>query len=57
LLATNEGGVFKLKLHVLSQPVEHTLVLGARPCSPGMRCVEHFALPRFLLALPAAVLL
>jgi hypothetical protein len=30
LLATNEGGVFQLKLHVLSRPAEHTLVLGAR---------------------------
>jgi hypothetical protein len=52
LLATNEGGVIKLKLHVLSQPIEHTLVLGARPCSPGRRCVQHFP---FLGFLPAPV--
>jgi hypothetical protein len=31
LLATNEGGIIQLKLHVLSQPAEHTLVLGACP--------------------------
>ena len=52
LLATNEGGIFQLKLQVLSQPVEHTLVLGARPCSPGVRCVQHFP---FLGFLPAPV--
>jgi len=52
LLATIEGGVFQLKLHVLSQPVEHTLVLGARPCSAGRRCVQHFP---FLGFLPAPV--
>ena len=38
----------KLKLHVLSQAVEHTLVLGARPCSPGVRCVQHFPFLGFL---------
>jgi hypothetical protein len=52
LLATIEGGIFKLMLHVLSEPVEHTLVLGARPCSPGRRCVQHFP---FLGFLPAPV--
>jgi hypothetical protein len=52
LLASIEGGVFKLKLHVLSPPVEHTLVLGARPCSAGIRCVQHFP---FLGFLPAPV--
>jgi hypothetical protein len=52
LLATIERGVFKLKLQVLSQPVEHTLVLGARPCSAGIRCVQHFP---FLGFLPAPV--
>jgi hypothetical protein len=52
LLATIEGDVFTLKLHVLSQPAEHTLVLGARPCSPGRRCVQHFP---FLGFLPAPV--
>ena len=52
LLATIEGGVFKLKVHVLSQPVEHTLVLAARPRSPGVRCVQHFP---FLGFLPAPV--
>jgi hypothetical protein len=52
LLSTIEGGVFNLKLHVLSQPVEHTLVLGARPCSAGVRCVQHFP---FLGFLPAPV--
>jgi hypothetical protein len=52
LLATIEGDVFQLKLHVLSQPVENTLVLGARPCSAGIRCVQHFP---FLGFLPAPV--
>ncbi len=52
LLATLEGSVFQLKLHVLSQPAEHTLVLGARPCSAGRRCVQHFP---FLGFLPAPV--
>jgi hypothetical protein len=52
LLATNEGSILQLKLHVLSQPVEHTLVLGARPCSPGVRCVQRFP---FLGFLPAPV--
>ena len=52
LLATSEGGAFKLRLHVLSEPAEHTLVLGARPCSPGVRCVQHFP---FLGFLPAPV--
>ena len=52
LLATNEGGAFQLKLHVLSQPAEHTLVLGASPCSPGIRSVQRFP---FLGFLPAPV--
>jgi hypothetical protein len=52
LLATKEGDVFKLKLHVLSPPAEHTLVLGARPCSAGIQRVQH--LP-FLGFLPAPV--
>ena len=52
LLATTEGGAFQLRLHVLSGPAEHTLVLGARPCSPGVRCVQHFP---FLGFLPAPV--
>lgn len=52
LLATNEGGVFQLKLQVLSQPAEHTLVLGASPCSPGIRSVQRFP---FLGFLPAPV--
>ena len=52
LLAINEGGIIKLKLHVLSQPVEHTLLLAASPRSPGVRCVQHFP---FLDFLPAPV--
>jgi hypothetical protein len=52
LLATNDGQTFQLKLQVLSQPVEHTLVLGASPCSPCRRCVQHFP---FLGFLPAPV--
>jgi hypothetical protein len=50
LLATNEGGIIQLKLNVLSQPVEHTLVLAASPRSPGVRCVLHFPFLGFLLA-------
>jgi hypothetical protein len=52
LAATNDGGLFKLKLHVLSLPAEYTLVLGASPRSPGVRCVQHFP---FLGFLPAPV--
>ena len=52
LAATIEGGVFKLRVHVLGQPVEHTLVLAARPRSAGVRCVQHFP---FLGFLPAPV--
>ena len=44
LLATIEGGVFKLKLHVLGEPVVHTLVQGARPVRSCVRCVQHFPL-------------
>ena len=52
LVATNDGEIFQFKLQVQSQPVEHTLVLGASPCSPGRRCVQHFP---FLGFLPAPV--
>ena len=52
LVATISGGIFKLKLHVLSQPVEHTVLLGASPRSAGVRCVQHFP---FLGFLPAPV--
>ena len=51
-MATNDGGIFKLKLQVLSLPAEYTLVLGASPRSPGVRCVQHFP---FLGFLPAPV--
>jgi hypothetical protein len=37
---------------VLSEPVEQTLVLGARPWSQAIRCVQHFP---FLGFLPAPV--
>ena len=52
LVATITEGIFKLKLHVLSQPVEHTVLLAASPRSPGVRCVQHFP---FLGFLPAPV--
>ena len=52
LVATISDGIFNLKLHVLSQPVEHTLLLAASPRSPGVRCVQHFP---FLGFLPAPV--
>ena len=45
LLANIEGDILQLKLRVLNQPVEHTLVL-------GVRCVQHFP---FLGFLPAPV--
>ena len=44
-LSPNEGGILQLKLQVLSQPLEYTLVL-------GVRCVQHFP---FLGFLPAPV--
>ncbi len=52
LAHTIEGDVIRVRVRVLSQPVEHTLVLGALPCSPGRRCVQHFP---FLGFLPAPV--
>lgn len=52
LVATLSEGIFNLKLHVLSQPVEHTVLLAASPRSPGVRCVQHFP---FLGFLPAPV--
>ena len=52
LVATISDGIFNLKLPVLSQPVEHTLLLAATLRSPGVRCVQHFP---FLDFLPAPV--
>ena len=52
LVATITDGIFNLKLHELSQPVEHTVLLAASPRSPGVRCVQHFP---FLGFLPAPV--
>ena len=52
LVATLSDGIFNLKLHVLSQPVEHTVLLAASPRSPGVRCVQHVP---FLGFLPAPV--
>jgi hypothetical protein len=51
-VATFTEGVFNVKLHVLSQPLEHTVLLAASPRSPGVRCVRHFP---FLGFLPAPV--
>ncbi len=52
LVATLSNGIFDLKLHVLDQPVEHTLLLAASPRGCGVRCVQHFP---FLGFLPAPV--
>jgi hypothetical protein len=38
LLIVNDGGVITLKLRVPSLPAEHTVVMGAAPCSPGVSC-------------------
>ena len=48
LLATITNGIFNLKLHALSQPVEHTLLRAASPRSCGVRCVQHFPFLGFL---------
>ena len=50
LLITNNGGMITLKLSVPSAPAEHTLVLGAAPCSAGRSSARHFT---FLGLLPA----
>lgn len=52
LVITNNGGDIALKLQVPASPVEHTLVQGAAPCSPGISCVQHFP---FLGFLPAPI--
>ncbi len=52
LAITNTAGNPSLKLRVPSPPAQHTLVYGAAPVSPGVRCVQHFT---FLGLLPAPV--
>jgi hypothetical protein len=42
LAITNSGDTITLKVRVLSQPGQYTLVQGAAPVSAGVRCVEHF---------------
>ena len=48
LVAAYVGGEFTLKLRVLSQPAQYTLVQGARPVRSGVRCVQHFPFLGFL---------
>lgn len=42
LSITNNRGTTSLKLSVPSAPAEHTLVLGAAPCSAGRSSARHF---------------
>ena len=42
LTITNTHGKIALKLSVPSAPTEHTVVLGAAPCSAGRYFVRHF---------------
>jgi len=48
LSITNNRGVIALKLSVPSEPAEHTLVLGAAPCSAGRSSARHFVFLGFL---------
>jgi hypothetical protein len=50
LTITNNRGEVSLKLSVPSTPAEHTIVLGAAPCSAGRSSARHF---NFLGLLPA----
>ena len=52
LAIANTGGNITVKLRVPSQPGQTTLVQGAAPVSPGVRCVQHYPL---LGLLPAPV--
>ena len=52
LAITITDGIITMKLRVLSQPAQYTLVQGAAPVSTGVRCVQHFPL---LGLLPAPV--
>jgi hypothetical protein len=44
LVITNAGGVTDLKLSVPTAPTMDILVLGTRPCSPGITFAKHFAI-------------
>jgi hypothetical protein len=48
LSITNSRGAIALKLSVPSEPAEHTLVLGAAPCSAGRSSARHFVFLGFL---------
>jgi hypothetical protein len=48
LSITNSRGTVALKLSVPKAPAEHTLVLGAAPCSAGKSSVRHFTFLGFL---------
>ena len=48
LSITNSRGTIALKLSVPSAPAEHTLVLGAAPCSAGRSSTRHFVFLGFL---------
>ena len=50
LSITNNRGAITLKLSVPSEPTEHTILLGAAPCSAGRSSARHF---NFLGMLPA----
>ena len=52
LVAPITGSHFTLKLRVPSQPAQYTVVQGAAPVGPGVRCVQHFPL---LGPLPAPI--
>ena len=44
LVVTLTDGVPSLKLQLSGKPVQHVLVFGARPQSPGVRYVDHYPL-------------
>jgi hypothetical protein len=44
LVIINASGVIDLKLSVLTAPTTDILVLGTRPCSPGVTFAKHFVI-------------
>ena len=44
LQITSAGGALSLRLPLSAQPVQSTLVLGARPQSPGVSQVDHYSI-------------
>jgi hypothetical protein len=44
LTITNTNGAIALKLSVSGLPAQHTVVLGAKPCSAGVSFVDHFTI-------------